>query len=1515
MRTPTKQSGRSGPKAEHSIEDVRTPTQDSHTRDLSDVPERSIVDHRPSGEDPEDVKTPTAPIAPKAVVQTLSKEGLPSSSDDLASNTSRRSSSSGPLKDAEDKPTNPAYLLGKNRVVSMILPSDDLGVHIGGDDGGVSPIEDENEDEDAHSKHSEMSGRNQSISQISRSRASTDTWERASAVSEPGSQAQTSTPSHADSLHDHGLPDHPTVPTLESGNIKSASTVRVPVTEETSRHETAITTPHVDSNAIKSGITQLPKSSKEKQPADEDKNDQESDQSFKAGQDDHISLSVESPRDDAEKATVENEFQAPQKATAIERQIEGPTALDETLPIAPQRPSMTVTHVDNSQDVSGPSPNSAQPSEVSVESETDRFLRPKASIGARSMPSISSMGHGTDRSEDQSPVDAVAPAISPVRSQFETREYNPPNPQLERPMSFVPLPRDSSGQLHEHISTSRPDIESRRSSRRISRGDGAVRRSSRLLGTLHGPRGSTDGSDPGQEPRREVSPIRIALSDTPVRYEEDEVQSNERVMPQVQRPDNQVQTREPLSAKPGKFGSLFSRHTPSPVRESASEHRPTSSQRDASSSHVVNQPYTPTEVVDPHDADAEKRKRRSGGFLQPFKRNPSTGADSLLTHDNSSIIGQAGDSPTRQQYLLNPNMTVGTLPPPVTITARDSQQGLQRASTSGGPEPKKKRFSALGSLFGRSGTTGHSTKLGKKQPPASTVIHRVPQNPNNPPSQYPQPGYYPVPVPPGQMQHGGYYAPHPPPQLQNPPGWQHGPGASGFTAIQQQQQQQQPPPTRSSRRQSRHAQDPRMGSISEQHQERPWNLNIPAAGDQAADREIIGREIMFAAERRWNPMSPMSQQGPHQQAQFVTIQGHQVLLNPQQLWEYQQFQLQRQQQQQQQQQQQPQHQHHQQQHPQQHPQQQGPAYLPSPNQGPPGQGTVYSAPQQIQPSQQSRMGSQHQPAPLQQAPQPQAQTAQYYPAPSQQAPQQPRQSAQYQTPTAQQAPQQQAQSAQYHPSQSQQAPQQQRQPVQYQTQPAQQALQQQVQSSQYQNLPVQQAPQQQAQSAQYHPPLSQHVPQQRQSAQYRTPPVQQAPHQQSQSAQYETLPEEQDLQPQVQSPQYRPPPVQQEAKQPEQRAPESAPAQQPEQVQQQLVQAQTRPRAHSSNSVSSVSSIPAPPRYYAQQRPQPQTPQDTLQSPHASRQSPDPVQIPPLQQDHIPILQPRPQHPGSKLKYEPPSLGKAKLGATIPADPKMEGNEPQPQVPQQAIPEQGPQGDVATSNNSSVSYHPPPLVQRKAPPAAVQKGPSSLDEIPTQSTGGHMMAPSDVPPRLPPKIPLPQVNTQVQQIQRHSDILSPSQMPLPPSATAPTPPSFYQRDVTSPTSIPLPQSATSPAPQNWGPGNLTTISESSFPSSRDSPLPPSYSQQSATPPSNSHSPAAFGRVPIIQIPTAPGRAQPRSEFSNTSVPQADHSHLPELPGSAVHRRNPSTLGTEDDAPVMKAVSYPGDEWIPRWDGD
>jgi hypothetical protein len=84
-------------------------------------------------------------------------------------------------------------------------------------------------------------------------------------------------------------------------------------------------------------------------------------------------------------------------------------------------------------------------------------------------------------------------------------------------------------------------------------------------------------------------------------------------------------------------------------------------------------------------------------------------------------------------------------------------------------------------------------------------------------------------------------------------------------------------------------------------------------------------------------------------------------------------------------------------------------------------------------------------------------------------------------------------------------------------------------------------------------------------------------------------------------------------------------------------------------------------------------------------------------------------------------------------------------------------------------------------------------------------------------------------------------------------------------------------------------------------LPPSYSQ-----------PASADRVPIIQIPTAGSRPYARA----VSAP------LSELPGSAGQQQqqhhviaNQRYMSADEDAPVMKAVSYPGDEWIPEWNGD
>ena len=110
-----------------------------------------------------------------------------------------------------------------------------------------------------------------------------------------------------------------------------------------------------------------------------------------------------------------------------------------------------------------------------------------------------------------------------------------------------------------------------------------------------------------------------------------------------------------------------------------------------------------------HQQDQQNKRRSS--LFDAFKRSPS------VSKPNSSRESSKGrlDAPTTEKPI-----------PPVVSREESSRAKTlkkpQRASTSAAEaEPKKKRFSGLGSLFGRSSTTGHKAEKGKKllkeQPP------------------------------------------------------------------------------------------------------------------------------------------------------------------------------------------------------------------------------------------------------------------------------------------------------------------------------------------------------------------------------------------------------------------------------------------------------------------------------------------------------------------------------------------------------------------------------------------------------------------------------------------------------------------------------------------------------------------------------------------------------------------------------------------------------------------------------
>ncbi|KAK4555263.1 hypothetical protein LTR86_007559 [Recurvomyces mirabilis] len=122
----------------------------------------------------------------------------------------------------------------------------------------------------------------------------------------------------------------------------------------------------------------------------------------------------------------------------------------------------------------------------------------------------------------------------------------------------------------------------------------------------------------------------------------------------------------------------------------------------------------------PNTADteqADKAAKRKSGIWQTFKRSPSA--------SNTEFVRDV-----RQPPELAPSASTSDAAMIAAISARESpvdpqrSQKIHRAASAATPpaEPKPRRFSGLGSLFGRSQTQGHNAekprKLTKMQPPS-----------------------------------------------------------------------------------------------------------------------------------------------------------------------------------------------------------------------------------------------------------------------------------------------------------------------------------------------------------------------------------------------------------------------------------------------------------------------------------------------------------------------------------------------------------------------------------------------------------------------------------------------------------------------------------------------------------------------------------------------------------------------------------------------------------------------------
>ncbi|KAF2254437.1 hypothetical protein BU26DRAFT_137987 [Trematosphaeria pertusa] len=164
-----------------------------------------------------------------------------------------------------------------------------------------------------------------------------------------------------------------------------------------------------------------------------------------------------------------------------------------------------------------------------------------------------------------------------------------------------------------------------------------------------------------------------------------------------------------------------------------------------------------------------KKERRSSAFGSPSNstRPESIGTESHISQDSTRV--QAADSRLDLRYPQSPAPFKGIppqQPPPGTAVAPQSQP--QRASTSGVSEiGKKKRFSALGNLFNRSGSATHSaspkSKLSKEDKKAQKAQKHTTAPPFQPPTGRewpPQPRPQPQFNPAQQgMQYGMQYGP------------------------------------------------------------------------------------------------------------------------------------------------------------------------------------------------------------------------------------------------------------------------------------------------------------------------------------------------------------------------------------------------------------------------------------------------------------------------------------------------------------------------------------------------------------------------------------------------------------------------------------------------------------------------------------------------------------------------------------------------------------------------------------
>lgn len=271
------------------------------------------------------------------------------------------------------------------------------------------------------------------------------------------------------------------------------------------------------------------------------------------------------------------------------------------------------------------------------------------------------------------------------QQRFANRQYPQQRPGMgERPMSYMTLPRDAQGLIQERISTGKDEPPQQQQPVDLS---------------------GMAGPPPGAPPFSQHPAVRNSGVVQPTQYE--------RLRSSVVSTGS-GHTPHSSADMTGRPPSGFFRGPPSMEQAMPPPSR-MSDQHGLEGVHTYGQVGTEAQPRPPQE---DKQGRRRSGLWETLTSRRSSGAQKFDSSRESSVAPQP--PPSQPQPLDPAAVEVAAEPPPIKMadspsdSKRRTLKKPQRASSSvAETEPKKKRFSKLGSLFGRSSTvTGSGSGSG-----------------------------------------------------------------------------------------------------------------------------------------------------------------------------------------------------------------------------------------------------------------------------------------------------------------------------------------------------------------------------------------------------------------------------------------------------------------------------------------------------------------------------------------------------------------------------------------------------------------------------------------------------------------------------------------------------------------------------------------------------------------------------------------------------------------------------------